>query len=166
MSTGRIDTICVSEKKGERKRPVESACFQAGHGIRGDAHAGPWHRQVSLLAAEDIETVRRKGLPDIGAGDFAENVVLSGLNLNALGIGTRLRLSKSVEITITQIGKECHSPCRTYYLTGDCIMPRLGLFARVDVGGEVRTDDPAEVIVVVPREPSQSVGNHGESAAR
>ena len=152
MNTGRINALCVSREKGERKRPVDPAWFQAGHGIRGDAHAGLWHRQVSLLAAEDIETVRRKGLPDIVFGDFAENVVVSGLNLNVLGIGTRLRLNKNVEITITQIGKECHTPCRIYYLTGDCIMPRLGLFARVDVGGEVRTGDPVDLIDVVPRE--------------
>ncbi|MHC4253532.1 MAG: MOSC domain-containing protein [Planctomycetota bacterium] len=126
----RVEAICTSASKGERKGPRDRATFLEGRGIEGDAHAGEWHRQVSLLGAEDIDTVRRKGLPDIVPGAFAENVVVSGLNLESFGLGTRLRLGRDVVLSVTQIGKVCHSPCRIYHLTGDCIMPRLGLFAR------------------------------------
>ena len=153
---GRIEAICISEKKGERKTPLESATVRADHGLDSDAHAGGWHRQVSLLAAEDIQTVR-ENLPDIKPGDFAENIVLSGLDLGSLGLGTRVRLGRDVVLTVTQIGKVCHTPCRIYHLTGDCIMPRLGLFARVLEGGDIRVGDDAEVLDVVPRETFQAV---------
>ncbi|KKL85046.1 hypothetical protein LCGC14_1958680, partial [marine sediment metagenome] len=128
---GSVKALCISAEKGERKRPVPSAEFRAGHGIESDAHAGDWHRQVSLLAGEDVDAVRAAGLPDLAAGDFAENVVVTGVELESLGLGSRLRLGSGVELSITQIGKVCHTPCRIFYLTGDCIMPRLGLFARV-----------------------------------
>jgi len=153
---GRIEALCVSEKKGRRKTPIDTAMFLADHGIESDAHAGPSHRQVSLLSAEDIETVRKK-LPDLGPGDFAENLVVSGLALGALGLGTRLQLGKEVVLSITQIGKDCHTPCRIHHLTGECIMPRMGLFARVESGGEVRRHDPIEVRQAVPREVFQVV---------
>jgi len=152
----KVEAICISEAKGEQKRPIEVAEFRRDSGIVGDAHTGPWHRQVSLLAAEDIETVRRK-LPDIGTGDFAENVVVSGLALSRLGLGSRLRLGSEVVLRITQIGKDCHTPCRIGRLTGDCIMPRLGLFARVEAGGHVRPGDTAEVIETVDPERFQVV---------
>lgn len=126
----RVDALCTSERKGERKRPVASASFRAGWGIEGDAHAGPWHRQVSLLAAADIEAVRAAGLPDITPGAFAENVVLSGIDFADVGLGTRIRLGEAVVVTITQIGKRCEAPCEIARLTGDCIMPRRGLFVR------------------------------------
>jgi MOSC domain-containing protein YiiM len=132
---GRVEAICTSLKKGERKSPVNHAGFVADHGMESDAHAGPWHRQLSILAAEDIEQMRQTGLADIKYGDFAENLVLSGIELDGLGLGSRLRLGSEVELTITQIGKVCHTQCRIYHLTGDCIMPRRGLFARVIVGG-------------------------------
>ncbi len=151
---GKIESLCISENKGERKHPVESVQLRAEHGIEGDGHAGDWHRQVSLLSAEDIETLRRK-LPDIKPGDFAENVIVSGINLLEFGIGTRFRLGDTV-LSITQIGKECHTPCKIYYQTGDCIMPRLGLFARVETGGEVRPGDPVEALEIVPRGPADS----------
>jgi len=153
---GRVEALCISEKKGQRKTPVDAAIFIADRGIESDAHAGPWHRQVSLLSAEDIETVRKK-LPDVRPGDFAENVIVSGLDLGALGLGTRLQLGEEVVVSITQIGKNCHTPCRIYHLTGDCIMPRLGVFARVEAGGEVRRRDPAEVRQAVPRGAFQAV---------
>jgi len=153
---GRVEALCISERKGQRKTPVDAAVFIAGRGIESDAHAGPWHRQVSLLSAEDIETVRKK-LPDVKPGDFAENVIVSGLDLGALGLGTRLQLGEEVVVSITQIGKNCHTPCRIYHLTGDCIMPRLGVFARVEAGGEVRRRDPAEVRQAVPRGAFQAV---------
>jgi len=153
----RVDALCLSEKKGVQKTPVESAAFRADHGIVSDAHGGSWHRQVSILAAEDIETVRQKGLPDLAPGAFAENVVISGLDLGALGLGTRLRLGANVVLSLSQIGKVCHAPCRIYELTGDCIMPKLGLFARVLEGGEVRVGDDAEVVTAVDRKLFQAV---------
>ncbi len=153
---GRIEAICISERKGERKIPVESAIARAEYGIESDAHAGQWHRQVSLLAAEDIQTVR-DNLPDVGPGDFAENIILSGLDLASLGLGSQLRLGCKTVLSITQIGKVCSTPCRIYHLTGDCIMPRLGLFARVLKGGEIRVGDDVEVLEIVRRETLQSV---------
>jgi len=151
----------MSEAKGMRKAPVASAAFRAGSGIDGDAHAGPWHRQVSILAAEEIAQVRAgvaaAGLPGLKPGDFAENVIVAGIDLLALGLGSRLRLGSLVVLAITQIGKECHNPCNIQELTGDCIMPRAGLFARVEAGGEVRAGDAAEVIHVVPRQAFQAV---------
>jgi len=153
----QVEAICISRDKGERKTAVDSAVLRAGHGIESDAHAGPWHRQVSLLAAEDIETVRRKGLVDLPPGAFAENIVLSGLDLGSLGLGSIIRLAGAVEVTITQIGKTCHNPCEILRLTGDCIMPRLGLFARVLTGGAVSPGDAAEVLSVVSRDTFQAV---------
>jgi len=153
----RVEALCVSETRGQRKHAVDSAVFRADHGIEGDGHAGPWHRQVSLLSHEDIEAVRRSGLPDISPGDFAENVVLSGLDLTSFGLGTRLRLGRDVVLSITQVGKVCHSPCRIYQVTGDCILPRVGLFARVEVGGLVQVGDAVEVLDVVPRDRFQAV---------
>ncbi len=153
----RVEALCVSEAKGERKHAVDFAVFRSDHGIEGDAHAGPWHRQVSLLSKEDIEAVRRNGLPELAPGDFAENLILSGLDLTSFGLGTRLRLGRDVVLSITQIGKVCHSPCRIYQLTGDCIMPRVGLFARVEVGGKVRIGDSVEVLHLVPRARLQAV---------
>ena len=154
---GKVVALCVSQKKGERKRPVESAAFVADHGIESDAHAGPWHRQVSLLAAEDIEALRQKGRLDLPPGCFAENVIVRGLDLSSVGLGTCLRLGAEVLLSITQIGKVCHSPCEIQRQTGDCIMPRLGLFARVTAGGRVQVGDSAEVQDQVPRSAFQAV---------
>jgi len=152
-----VDSLCISKKKGERKRPVESVTMRVDHGIEGDAHAGPWHRQLSILSKSDIDAVRDGGLPDLKAGDFAENIVIDGLELSSLGLGTRLRLGAELELTITQIGKECHSPCRIYHLTGDCIMPKLGLFARVEKGGTLAVGETAEILHAVDREIFQVV---------
>jgi molybdopterin adenylyltransferase len=154
---GLVEAICMSDKKGQRKSPVQLARFLAGRGMEGDAHAGPWHRQISILAAKDFEQVRQSGLADIKHGDFAENLVLSSIDLDGLGLCSRLRLGTQVELSITQIGKVCHTPCRIYHLTGDCIMPRRGLFARVIVGGEVRVGDQAVVVQCVPRSHFQVV---------
>jgi molybdopterin adenylyltransferase len=152
----RVEALCTSAAKGDREKPAASAIFRAGHGIEGDAHAGPWHRQVSLLAAEDIAAVR-KSLGDLAPGDFAENVIVSGFDLAAMGLGTRLWLGKDVVLSITQIGKVCHTPCRIAKRTGDCLMPRAGLFARVETGGTVRTGDEATVLTLVPRGRLQAV---------
>jgi molybdopterin adenylyltransferase len=153
----KVEAVCVGNKKGERKHPVEIAAFTAGHGIEGDAHAGDWHRQVSLLSMEDIDEVKNGGLPDIQQGDFAENIILSGIDLSSLGLGSRIRLGSDVELRITQIGKDCHTPCRIYHLTGDCIMPRLGVFARVVSGGEVNAGAAQEIIEIVRPERFQAV---------
>ena len=126
---GQVQALCVSEKKGVQKHPVDSAVFLGDKGIEGDAHAGDWHRQVSILCADDIEGTKKKGLSDLKPGDFAENVVISELDLVGLGLGSRIRLGADVVLAISQIGKVCHTPCRIGQLTGDCIMPRLGLFA-------------------------------------
>ena len=152
----QIEALCISENKGEQKKEVESVELREDTGIVGDAHGGEWHRQVSLLSSEDVETVR-KTLPDIKPGDFAENIIVSGLDFMLLGLGSRLRLGDDAVMSITQIGKACHTPCRIHYLTGDCIMPRLGLFARVIKGGTVRKGDPVELIEAVPRETIQAV---------
>ena len=154
---GRVEAICVSIKKGEKKSPRPSARLVGNHGIEGDAHAGPWHRQVSLLAAEDIETMRRRALPDLKSGDFAENLVVSGVDIGALGLGSRLQVGVEVDLTVTQLGKACHHRCAIFYQTGDCIMPRLGLFARVLRGGTVSVGDTAVVLQTVPRKKLQAV---------
>jgi len=152
-----VKAICISEKTGEQKTPIESAIFRVDHGIEGDAHGGDWHRQVSLLAESDIETIREKGLDDLADGAFAENVILSGMDLNSCGLGTKLRLGDDVVLSISQIGKVCHTRCRIFYLAGDCIMPRLGVFARVESGGTVRPGDRAEIVEAVPRQTLQAV---------
>jgi MOSC domain-containing protein YiiM len=130
-----ILSINVSQRTGEQKKPVARALLREGHGIVGDAHAGDWHRQVSLLADEDIETLRGKGM-QIGFGDFAENITTRGIDLGALPIGGRLRIGPAL-LEITQIGKECHTGCAIRRIAGDCVMPRKGVFARVIIGGEI-----------------------------
>ena len=154
---GQVQALCVSEKKGVQKRPVDFAIFLSNRGIEGDAHAGDWHRQVSILCARDIEAVRKQGLAEVGPGDFAENVVVKGIDLAKLGLGSRLCLGPDVVLVVSQIGKVCHTPCRIGQLTGDCIMPRLGLFARVQSGGLARAGDKAEVIWEVSRDLFQAV---------
>lgn len=133
---GTIRAICLSPEKGTPKRPRERALLVTGHGIEGDAHAGDWDRQVSLLPLEKIEEFRRAGAL-VGFGDFGENLVVEGVDWDALVVGTRLRCGGAV-LAITRFGKECHSRCRIYDSMGDCIMPRHGVFARVLAGGEVR----------------------------
>jgi MOSC domain-containing protein YiiM len=139
MRKGTIVSISISSEKGMKKTPVESALFCADHGIEGDAHAGEWHRQVSLLAEESIERMRTKGL-DVGYGDFAENITTHGLVLYEIPVGTKIRIGESL-IEVTQIGKECHDRCAVYYAAGDCVMPRQGIFARVLRGGKVKKGD-------------------------
>ncbi len=152
-----VMALCQSDRKGVRKTPVDELEFVVAQGVAGDAHAGAWHRQVSLLAEEDVAALRARGLPDLGPGDFGENVVLRGLDLAACGLGTRLRLGASVELAVSQIGKVCHTRCAIYHLSGDCIMPRLGVFARVLEGGRVRAGDPASILDLVPRDAVQAV---------
>jgi MOSC domain-containing protein YiiM len=136
-----IQSIALSRKKGTRKTVVEEARLVPGHGLEGDGHAGAWHRQVSFLSAESIEEARRRGL-DVTFGDFAENIATRGLDWRGVPVGTRLRLGREALVAITQIGKECHNRCAIYYMAGDCIMPREGVFARVLRGGTIRVGDP------------------------
>jgi len=141
---GRIVSINISASKGERKKPAGSAVLVAGHGIEGDGHAGKWHRQVSLLAIESIETMRAKGL-DVGPGDFAENLTTEGIDLVSLPVGTQLRIGSTLA-EVTQIGKECHDRCEIYRQAGDCVMPREGIFAKVLTSGIINDGETVEVI--------------------
>ena len=141
----KVISIATSKKKGIRKTPVSSVQLIEDHGIEGDAHAGPWHRQVSLLAMEDIHGMQAKGV-DVDFGDFAENIATSGIELPELPIGSRLRLGKTVLLEVTQIGKKCHNKCAIYYQAGDCIMPKRGIFTRVITGGEISCNDDIQII--------------------
>ena len=138
--SGKIEAICISDIRGVVKTPVAEAELLVGHGIVGDAHGGDWHRQISLLARESIARVKAV-LPDLADGDFAENIVTSGLELASLPVGTRLNLGGTV-LEVMQIGKECHQGCAIREATGDCVMPREGIFCRVLVGGIIRPGDP------------------------
>lgn len=133
-----ILSINISKRTGEQKTPVERAVLREGRGIEGDAHAGEWHRQVSLLADEDIALMRGRGIR-IGFGDFAENLTTRGIDLAALPIGARLQLGSAL-LEVTQIGKECRQHCAIFAAVGDCVMPRRGIFARVLRGGEIDRD--------------------------
>lgn len=142
-----VEAICISRKKGIVKKAVDNATFKMNWGIIGDAHAGKWHRQVSLLAGESIDNVK-KILPTLKNGAFAENIVTRGLDLNRLKIGDRLQVGDSVLLEITQIGKKCHNNgCAIKKATGDCIMPREGLFAIVVAGGTISNADQIQVMV-------------------
>lgn len=141
---GRIKAISISRTKGTQKVNVPEAELRAGHGMVGDAHAGDWHRQLSLLDIESIETMRAGGA-NVSPGDFAENITTEGIDLAALKLGQTLRLGTNVEIKITQFGKKCHGRCIIYEQIGDCIMPRQGIFASVSRGGSIRTGDIIEV---------------------
>lgn len=141
---GTVVAVSRSARKGEKKTPEPSVFLEAEHGVRGDAHAGPGIRQVSLLAEESIGKMRARGL-SVGAGDFAENVTVSGIDLPALGIGRRLRIGEAL-LETTQIGKECHDRCAIYLQAGDCVMPREGVFAKVLRGGRVAPGDRVEVV--------------------
>lgn len=142
---GKIIAVCTSEKKGMRKKNVGSAELKVNHGIVGDAHAGDWHRQVSLLAMESIEKMRQMGL-NVGPGDFAENLTTEGIDLVSLPVGTKLQIGPEAIAEVTQIGKECHTRCAIYYQAGDCVMPKEGIFVAIVKGGTVSVGDTIEVI--------------------
>ncbi len=141
----RIVSIAVSKTKGTRKTIVDEAVLIEGHGLQGDAHAGPWHRQVSFLASESISKARQSGL-DVDFGDFAENIATEGIDWPGIPLGARFRLGDAAVVEITQIGKECHKKCAIFYQAGDCIMPREGVFARVLKPGTIRSGDPIVAI--------------------
>jgi MOSC domain-containing protein YiiM len=133
---GRIEAICISPAKGTVKRTVDHAELRADHGIVGDAHAGDWHRQVSLLPSESIARMRDL-MPGLADGAFAENLVTSGVDLGGVKVGDLVAIGGDVLLEVTQIGKECHQGCEIRRITGDCIMPREGIFCRVLCGGRI-----------------------------
>ena len=136
---GIIRGICISEKKGTQKHEIPQAELKTEWGIEGDAHAGKWHRQVSLLGLEQIEEFRARGA-EVDFGAFGENLIVEGYHFRELPIGSRFQVG-DVLLEMTQIGKECHSHCQIYQVMGDCIMPREGVFARVLQGGTIRKGD-------------------------
>ena len=141
---GKVMAVCISEKKGTQKRNVHEALFIEDFGLENDAHAGKWHRQVSLLSYEKIQDYKKKGAP-VEDGAFGENLIVSGIDFKNLPVGTRFQ-SGDVVLEMTQIGKECHSGCEIYKIMGDCIMPREGVFARVIRGGRIREGDELTVL--------------------
>ena len=144
--TGDILAVCTSDRKGIRKTNVRQAVFLENFGIQGDAHAGSWHRQISLISADKIEEFRGRGA-NVTYGAFGENLVVEGIDFRSLPVGTLLRC-RDVLLEITQIGNDCHTHCAIYHQTGDCIMPREGVFARVLEGGTIQVGDR---MVIEPR---------------
>lgn len=142
---GRVTAVCTSPEKGMRKKNVGSAKLLVDFGLEGDAHGGPWHRQVSMLAQESIDKMRAKGL-DVGPGDFAENITTEGIDLVALPIGTQVTIGEEVIGEVTQIGKECHHGCAIRQQAGDCVMPREGIFIKVIQEGTVTVGDVIAVL--------------------
>jgi MOSC domain-containing protein YiiM len=142
----KIIAVSRSPKRGMRKTPDTEGKFRKGYGMIGDAHADEkWHRQVSLLAQESVDKMRKLGC-NVGPGDFAENLTTEGIELVTLPVGTRLRAGKNVILEVSQIGKECHTRCAIYYQAGTCVMPTEGIFARVIKGGKIRPGDSIKVI--------------------
>ncbi len=142
---GKVVSINISTKKGVVKDPVQQASFVVNHGIETDAHAGEWHRQVSLLAIESVDKIRGKGI-DLKNGIFAENITTSGIDVCSLPVGTKLQIGESVQ-EVTQIGKECHNGgCAIKATVGDCVMPREGIFTKVIKNGIVKVGDEIKII--------------------
>ncbi len=156
MAEGIVVALSISEQRGTPKTNVDQVALIVNHGIDGDAHAGDWHRQVSLLAMESIAKMQAKGA-DVSPGNFAENITTVGIDVPNLCVGDRLTLG-AAEVEITQIGKECHAHCAIYQQIGDCVMPREGVFAVVRVGGVLRVGDP---VVFHPRDTPPEEAAHG-----
>ena len=144
----KVIAVSISEKKGMRKANVPRALAVLNFGLEGDAHASSeWHRQVSLLAIESIEKMRKAGL-DVNPGDFAENITTEGIDLPSLPIGTKIKIGKDVVGEVSQIGKVCHDRCAIYYQAGDCVMPKEGIFIKILKGGEIMPGDTLEIVTV------------------
>jgi len=156
---GTVLAVCISARVGETKKPVQEGRLLEGRGLEGDAHAGT-ARQVSLLCEKSAAKVRARGL-DVKPGDFAENLLLDGLEAGDFSLGTRIRVGESALLEVMQIGKECHKGCAIREQTGDCVMPTEGIFARVLRGGRVRPGDAVEVRTAPGRH-----GEHGERTRR
>ena len=141
---GEVKAVCISEEKGSKKHCVKIAVLKEDFGIINDAHAGS-KRQVSLLAEESIEKMKARGL-NLNFGDFAENIVTSGIDLMNLPVAAKIKIGRNALLEITQIGKECLNKCAIYYSAGDCIMPKEGVFAKVLKGGIIKAGDKLEAI--------------------
>ena len=141
----KVLSINISDKKGVIKTPIKDGLFIEEHGLKNDAHAGKWHRQVSLLAQESIDKMIKMGVNDLDAGKFAENITTEGIVLHELPVGTRVKIGETVQ-EVTQIGKECHKGCAIKNQVGMCIMPTEGIFTRVIKGGVVREGDSIEIL--------------------
>ena len=141
---GKVIAVCTSDRKGIQKNDVQSAYFEKNWGLQNDAHAGKWHRQVSLLSADKIEAFKARGA-DVTPGAFGENLVVEGFDFRALPVGTLLRCG-DVLLEMTQIGKECHTHCAIYHKMGECIMPREGVFTRVLHGGTISVGDTLTIL--------------------
>jgi MOSC domain-containing protein YiiM len=137
---GRVVALSISDRKGIKKHNVNAVELRVEHGLANDAHAGSWHRQVSLLGVESIGKIQAKGL-DVAAGDFAENITTEGICLWQLPVGSRFRIGEGAVVEVTQIGKTCHHRCEIFLQVGDCVMPREGIFARVLEAGTIRPGD-------------------------
>lgn len=140
-----VVAINISERKGVAKETIPEGNFLVDFGLEGDAHAGKWHRQVSLLGVESIRKIEQLGVEGLDTGSFAENITTEGITLYELPVGTQFRIGTCL-FEVTQIGKECHQHCAIYHQVGDCVMPREGIFARVLSGGIIRPGDPIEVV--------------------
>ncbi len=139
MVKGIVKAVCLSETKGIAKKDIKKALFIENYGMEKDAHAGNWHRQISLLSYEQVEAFRKRGV-QVEDGAFGENLLVSGIEFKLLPIGSKI-ICNEVELEVTQIGKECHSGCEIFNQVGDCIMPREGIFAVVKKGGIIHTGD-------------------------
>ncbi len=145
-TAGKVIAVSISKKRGIPKTNADSANLIENYGIEGDIHAGKWHRQVSFLAIESIDKMKRAGLSKLRPGAFAENITTEFLTLPSLKIGTRMKIGGEAIIEITQIGKECHNKCAIYVKVGDCVMPREGIFGKVIKSGQVKVNDDIVII--------------------
>ncbi|MGL5514397.1 MAG: MOSC domain-containing protein [Sporomusa sp.] len=142
----KVVAVNSSEQKGQPKQAIEIGYFECNSGLQGDAHAGNWHRQVSLLGIESVDKIKKLGFDNLATGSFAENITTEGIVLFELAIGTKLKIGQTL-LEVTQIGKECHMGCAIREKTGDCVMPREGIFAKVLSPGWIKADDIIEMIV-------------------
>ena len=142
---GKVIDINISEKKGVVKHPIPQGEFKENYGLVGDAHAGKWHRQVSLLGQESIDKMKVSGVEGLVSGVFAENITTEGIILYELPVGTKIKVGDTIQ-EVTQIGKECHNGCEIRKLVGDCVMPREGIFTRIIEGGVIKAGDVIEIL--------------------
>lgn len=140
----KVTAINISEKKGIPKRTIKEGNFIQEHGLEGDAHAGKWHRQVSLLGNESIQKMKDLGVEGLCTGKFAENITTEGIELWKLPVGTKVKIGETLQ-EVTQIGKKCHAKCEIFQQIGNCIMPTEGIFTRVIKGGKIKNGDEIEI---------------------
>lgn len=141
----KVLAVNISREKGVIKTPVKEGMFLENHGLQDDAHAGDWHRQVSLLGQESVDKIKALGIENLEAGIFAENILTEGIVLYELPIGTKLQVGETIQ-EVTQIGKKCHHGCEIFKKVGDCVMPREGIFTRVLKGGTIREGDSIDIV--------------------